>query len=145
MNINFIFEMVLIIIIGTIASYLAIQGTNFLIRYIREKHFNKTNAYLEDWNVFDFDSNIPVPKFNAKEFTDDEVILDAQDWCKEEDRIAFIMVKANNKVNLVTKNYVLDTTDIYNKFYKEENNEQQEESTDRTDADNNVDSADEDR
>lgn len=154
MSINFIFGLILALVIGTIISYLAIQGADFLIRYIREKNRCKKNTYLKDckkntylkdWCIVGFDPDIPAVQINAEEFTDEEVMLDARDWCKEDDRIVFIMVKTQDKANLVTKNGVLDATDIYNKFHKEENNGQEDEGADRTDAGDDVDSADEDR
>lgn len=120
MSIDFIFGLILAMVIGTIVSYLLIQGADFLIRYI----YNQ---------------------INAKEFTDEEVILDARNWCNDDDRIVYIMIKAKDKANLVTKNGVLDATDIYNKFNKEENNGQEDEDADRTDDRDDVDSADEDR
>lgn len=98
MSINFILGLILAMVVGTSVSYLAIQGVSFLIRYI----YNQ---------------------INAEEFTDEEVMLDARKWCNEDDRIVYIMVKTQDKVNLVTKNGVLDATDTYNKFHKEENNE----------------------
>ena len=145
MSINFIFGLILAMVVGTIISYLVIQGTDFLIHYIRKKNLCKNSTYLKDWRIVDFDPDIPAVQINAEEFTDDEVILDARDWCKEDDRIVFIMVKTADKANLVTKNGVRDATDIYNKFHKEENNEPEDEDTDRTDAGDDVDSADEDR
>lgn len=138
MSINFIFGLILAMVIGTIVSYLVIQGVDFLIHYIRKRN-------LKDWRIVDFDPDIPAVQINAEEFTDEEVMLDARDWCKEDDRIVFIMVKTQDKANLVTKNGVLDATDIYNKFHKEENNESEDEDVDRTDAGDDVDSADEDR
>lgn len=145
MTINFIFGLILAMIIGTIISYLAIQGVDSLIHYIRKRNRCKKNTYLKDWRVVGFDPDIPAVQINAEEFTDEEVMLDARDWCKEDDRIVFIMVKTQDKANLVTKNGVLDATDIYNKFHKEENNGQEDEGADRTDAGDDVDSADEDR
>lgn len=145
MSINFIFGLILAMVIGTIISYLAIQGADFLIRYIRKRNCCKKNTYLKDWRIVDFDPDTPAVQINAEEFTDDEVMLDARDWCKEDDRIVFIMVKTQNKANLVTKNGVLDATDIYNKFHKEENNESEDEDADRTDDRDDNDSADEDR
>lgn len=145
MSINFIFGLILAMVIGTIISYLATQGADFLIRYIRKRNHCEKNTYLKDWRIVDFDSDIPAVQINAEEFTDDEVVLDARDWCKEDNRIVFIMVKTADKANLVTKNGVLDATDIYKKFHKEENNEPEDEGTDRTDAGDDVDSADEDR
>lgn len=141
MSINFIFGLILAMVIGTIVSYLVIQGTDFLIHYIRKKNLCKNNTYLKDWRIVDFDPDIPAVQIN----TDAEVMLDARDWCKEDDRIVFIMVKTQDKANLVTKNDVLDATDIYNKFHKEENNEPEDEDADRTDAGDDVNSADEDR
>ena len=120
MSINFMLGLILAMVIGTSVSYLAIQGVGFLIRYI----YNQ---------------------INAEEFTDDEAILDAQECCKDDDRIVFIMVKTDDKANLVTKNGVLDVTDIYNKFNKEENNGQEDEDADRTDDRDDADSADENR
>lgn len=140
MSINFIFGLILAMVVGTIISYLVIQGADFLIRYIR-----KRNAYLKDWRIVDFDPDIPAVQINAEEFTDDEVILDAQEYCKDDDRIVFIMVKTADKANLVTKNGVRDATDIYNTFHKEENNEPEDEDTDRTDDRDDNDSSDEDR
>lgn len=145
MSINFIFGLILAMVIGMIVSYLVIQGADFLIHYIRKRNRCKKNTYLKDWRIVDFDSDIPAVQINAEEFTDDEVMLDARDWCKEDDRIVFIMVKTADKANLVTKNGVFDATDIYNKFHKEENNEPEDEDTDRTDDRDDVDSADEDR
>lgn len=145
MSINFIFGLILAMVIGTIVSYMVIQGADFLISYIRKKNLCKNNTYLKDWRIVDFDPDIPAVQINAEEFTDDEVMLDARDWCKEDDRIVFIMVKTQDKANLVTKNGVLDATDIYNKFHKEESNEPEDEDTDRTDTGDDVDSADEDR
>lgn len=144
MSINFIFGLILAMVIGTIISYLATQGADFLIRYIRKRNHCEKNTYLKDWRIVDFDSDIPAVQINAEEFTDDEVMLDARDWCKEDDRIVFIMVKTADKANLVTKNGVRDVTDIYNKFHKEENNEPEDEDTDRTGDRDDVDSADED-
>lgn len=144
MSINFIFGLILAMVIGTIISYLATQGADFLIRYIRKRNHCKKNIYLKDWHIVDFDPDVPTVQINAKEFTDDEVMLDARDWCKEDDRIVFIMVKTADKANLVTKNGVRDVTDIYNKFHKEKNNEPEDEDTDRNDDHDDVDSADED-
>lgn len=144
MSINFIFGLILAMVIGTIVSYLVIQGLDFLIHYIRKKNRCKKNTYLKDWRIVDFDPDIPAVQINAEEFTDEEVMLDARDWCKEDDRIVFIMVKTQDKANLVTKNGVLDATDIYNKFHKEENDEPEDESADRTDDRDDVDSSDED-
>lgn len=120
MSINFILGLILAMVVGTSVSYLAIQGADFLIRYI----YNQ---------------------INAKELTDEEVILDSRNWCNEDDRIVYIMVKTQDKVNLVTKNGVLDATDTYNKFNKEENNGQEDEDADRTYDRDDADSADEDR
>lgn len=145
MSINFIFGLILAMVIGTIISYLATQGADFLIRYIRKRNHCEKNTYLKDWRIVDFDPYIPAVQINAEELSDGEVMLDARDWCKEDDRIVFIMVKTADKANLVTKNGVLDATDIYNKFHKEENNGQEDEDTDRTDDGDDVDSADEDR
>lgn len=145
MSINFIFGLILAMVIGTIISYLATQGADFLIRYIRKRNHCEKNAYLKDWRIVDFDPYIPAVQINAEELSDGEVMLDARDWCKEDDRIVFIMVKTADKANLVTKNGVFDATDIYNKFHKEENNGQEDEDTDRTDDGDDVDSADEDR
>lgn len=145
MSINFIFGLILAMVVGTIVSYLVIQGADFLIRYIRKNNFYKSDAYLKDWRIVDFDPDIPAVQINAEEFTDDEVVLDARDWCKEDDRIVFIMVKTADKANLVTKNGVLDATDIYNMFHKEENDEPEDEDTDRTDDRDDNDSSDEDR
>lgn len=144
MSINFIFGLILAMVIGTIISYLATQGADFLIRYIRKRNHCEKNIYLKDWYIVDFDPDVPTVQINAKEFTDDEVMLDARDWCKEDDRIVFIMVKTADKANLVTKNGVRDVTDIYNKFHKEKNNEPEDEDTDRNDDRDDVDSADED-
>ena len=144
MSINFIFGLILAMVIGTIVSYLVIQGLDFLIHYIRKKNRCKKNTYLKDWRIVDFDPDIPAVQINAEEFTDEEVMLDARDWCKEDDRIVFIMVKTQDKANLVTKNGVLDATDIYSKFHKEENDEPEDESADRTDDRDDVDSSDED-
>lgn len=145
MTINFIFGLILALVIGTIVSYLVIQGVDFVIHYIRKKNLCKENTYLKDWRIVDFDPDIPAVQINAEEFTDEEVMLDARDWCKEDDRIVFIMVKTQDKANLVTKNGVLDATDIYSKFHKEENNEPEDESADRTDDRDDDDSSDEDR
>lgn len=145
MSINFILGLILAMVIGTIISYLAIQGADFLIRYIRKRNHCKKNTYLKDWRIVDFDSDIPAVQINAEELTDDEVILDAQEYCKDDDRIVFIMVKTADKANLVTKNGVLDATDIYKKFHKEENNEPEDEDTDRTDDHDDNNSSDEDR
>ena len=145
MSINFIFGLILAMVIGTIISYLATQGADFLIRYIRKRNHCEKNTYLKDWRIVDFDPYIPAVQINAEELSDGEVMLDARDWCKEDDRIVFIMVKTADKMNLVTKNGVFDATDIYNKFHKEENNGQEDEDTDRTDDGDDVDSADEDR
>lgn len=140
MSINFIFGLIIAMVIGTIVSYLVIQGADFLIGYIRKK-----NTYLKDWRIVDFDPDIPAVQINAEEFTDNEVILNAQECCKDDDQIIFIMVKTADKVNLVTKNGVVDATDIYKKFHKEENNEPEDEDTDRTDDRDDNDSSDEDR
>ena len=113
MSINFIFGLIIAMVIGTIVSYLVIQGADFLIRYIRKRNHCQKNTYLKDWRIVDFDPDIPAVQINAEEFTDDEVVLDARDWCKEDDRIVFIMVKTQDKANLVTKNGVRDATDIY--------------------------------
>lgn len=145
MSINFIFGLILAMVIGTIISYLATQGADFLIRYIRKRNHCEKNTYLKDWRIVDFDPYIPAVQINAEELSDGEVMLDARNWCKEDDRIVFIMAKTADKANLVTKNGVFDATDIYNKFHKEENNGQEDEDTDRTDDDDDVDSADEDR
>lgn len=145
MSINFIFGLILAMVIGTIVSYLAIQGADFVIRYIRKRNICKKNTYLKDWSVIDLDPDIPAVRFNAEEFTDDEVILDARDWCKEDDRVIFILVKTADKANLVTKDGVTDATDIYNKFHKEENDEPEDEDADRTDDCDDDDSSDEDR
>lgn len=145
MSINFIFGLILAMVIGTIVSYLVIQGADFLISYIRKNNFYKSDAYLKDWRIVDFDPNIPAVQINAEELTDDEVILDAQEFCKDDDRIVFIMIKTADKVNLVTKNGALDATDIFNKFHKEENNEPEDEDADRTDDRDDNDSSDEDR
>lgn len=127
MSINFIFGLVLAMVIGTVISYLVIQGADFLIRYIRKKNLCKSDTYLKDWRIVDFDPDVPAVQINSEEFTDEEVMLDARDWCKEDDRIVFIMVNTKDKANLVTKNGVLDATDIYNKFHKEENDEPEDE------------------
>lgn len=145
MSINFIFGLILAMVIGTIVSYLVIQGADFLISYIRKNNFYKSDAYLKDWRIVDFDPDIPAVQINAEELTDDEVILDAQEFCKDDDRIVFIMVKTADKMNLVTKNGASDATDIYNKFHKEENNEPEDEDVDRNDDRDNNDSSDEDR
>lgn len=145
MSINFIFGLILAMVVGTIISYLAIQGADFAIRYIRKRNSCKKNTYLKDWSVIDLDPDIPAVRFNAEEFTDDEVILDARDWCKEDDRVIFILVKTADKANLVTKDGVTDATDIYNKFHKEENDEPEDEDADRTDDCDDNDSSDEDR
>lgn len=134
MSINFIFGMILVIIIGTIISDLAIQGSDFLIHYICKRN-----------HCEDFDPDIPAVQINAEELTDDEVILDAQEFCKDDDRIVFIMVKTADKMNLVTKNGASDATDIYKKFHKEENNEPEDEDVDRNDDRDDNDSSDEDR
>lgn len=145
MSINFIFGLILAMVIGTIISYLATQGADFLIRYIRKRNHCEKNIYLKDWHIVDFDPDVPTVQINAKEFTDDEVILDAQEFCKDDDRIFFVMVKTDDKVNLVTKNGALDATDIFNKFHKEENNEPEDEDTDRNDDRDDNNSSDEDR
>ena len=145
MSINFIFGLILAMVIGTIVSYLVIQGADFLISYIRKNNFYKSDAYLKDWRIVDFDPDIPAVQINAEELTDDEVILDAQEFCKDDDRIVFIMVKTADKMNLVTKNGASDATDIYNKFHKEENNEPEDEDVDRNDDRDDNDSSDEDR
>lgn len=145
MSINFIFGLILAMVVGTIVSYLVIQGADFLISYIRKNNFCKSDTYLKDWRIVDFDPDIPAVQINAEEFTDDEAILDAQECCKDDDRIVFIMVKTADKANLVTKNGVLDVTDIYKTFHKEENNEPEDEDTDRTDDRDDNDSSDEDR
>lgn len=146
MSINFIFGLILAMVIGTIISYLAIQGADFVIRYIRKRNSCKKNTYLKAWRIIGpVDRDIPAVQINADEFTDDEVILDARDWCKEDDRVIFIMVKTADKANLVTKDGVLDATDIYNKFRKEENDEPEDEDADRTDDCDDSDSSDEDR
>jgi hypothetical protein len=145
MSINFIFGLILAMVIGTIISYLATQGADFLIRYIRKRNHCEKNTYLKDWRIVDFDPDIPAVQINAEELTDDEVILDAQEFCKDDDRIFFVMVKTDDKVNLVTKNGVLDATDIFNKFHKEENNEPEDEDTDRNDDRDDNNSSDEDR
>lgn len=144
MSINFIFGLILAMVIGTIISYLATQGADFLIRYIRKRNHCEKNTYLKDWRIVDFDPDIPVVQINADELTDDEAILDAQEFCKDDDRIVFVMVKTDDKVNLVTKNGALDATDIYNKFHKE-NNEPEDEDTDRNDDRDDNNSSDEDR
>lgn len=138
MCINFIFGLILAMVIGTIVNYLVIQGADFLARYIRKRN-------LKDRRIVDFDPDIPAIRMSDEEISDEEAILDARDWCEEDDRIVFIMVKSANKANLVTKNDAFDVTDIYNKFRKEDNNGQEDDDADRTDADNDVDSADEDR
>lgn len=146
MSINFIFGLVLAMVIGTIISYLTISGVDALVHYIRKKNRCEENAYLKDWRIIGpVDRDIPAVQINAEEFTDDEVILDARDWCKEDDRVIFIMVKTADKANLVTKDGVLDATDIYNKFRKEENDEPEDEDADRTDDCDDSDSSDEDR
>lgn len=145
MSINFIFGLILAMVIGTIISYLATQGADSLIRYIRKRNHCEKNAYLKDWRIVDFDPDIPAVQINAEELTDDEVILDAQEFCKDDDRIFFVMVKTDDKVNLVTKNGALDATDIFNKFHKEENNEPEDEDTDRNDDRDDNNSSDEDR
>lgn len=134
MSINFIFGMILVIVIGTIISDLVIQGADFLIHYIRKRN-----------HFVDFDPDIPAVQINTEELTDDELILDAQEYCKDDDRIVFIMVKTDDKMNLVTKNGASDATDIYKKFHKEENNEPEDEDTDRNDDRDDNDSSDEDR
>lgn len=146
MSINFIFGLILAMVIGTIISYLAIQGADFVIHYIRKRNSCKKNTYLKDWRIIGpVDRDIPAVQINAEEFSDDEVILDACDWCKEDDRVIFIMVKTADKANLVTKDGVIDATDIYNKFRKEENDEPENEDADRTDDCDDDDSSDEDR
>ena len=145
MSIDFIFGLILSMVIGMIVSYLAIQGADFLIHYIRKRNRCKKNIYLKDWRIVDFDSDIPAVQINAEELTDDEVILDAQEFCKDDDRIVFIMVKTADKMNLVTKNGASDATDIYKKFHKEENNEPEDEDVDRNDDRDDNDSSDEDR
>lgn len=145
MSINFIFGLILAMVIGTIISYLATQGADSLIRYIRKRNHCEKNAYLKDWRIVDFDPDIPAVQINAEELTDDEVILDAQEFCKDDDRIFFVMVKTDDKVNLVTKNGALDATDIFNKFHKEENNEPEDEDADRNDDRDDNNSSDEDR
>lgn len=145
MSINFIFGLILAMVIGTIISYLATQGADFLIRYIRKRNHCEKNTYLKDWRIVDFDPDIPAVQINAEELTDDEVILDAQEFCKDDDRIFFVMVKTDDKVNLVTKNGALDATDIFNKFHKKENNEPEDEDTDRNDDRDDNNSSDEDR
>lgn len=145
MSINFIFGLILAMVIGTIISYLATQGADSLIRYIRKRNRCKKNTYLKDWRIVDFDPDIPAVQINAEELTDDEVILDAQEFCKDDDQIFFVMVKTDDKVNLVTKNGALDATDIFNKFHKEENNEPEDEDTDRNDDRDDNNSSDEDR
>lgn len=145
MSIKFIFGLVLAMVIGTVISYLVIQGADFLIRYIRKNNFCKSDTYLKDWRIVDFDPDVPAVQINSEEFTNEEVMLDAQDWCKEDDRIVFIMINTKDKANLVTKNGVLDATDIYNKFHKEENDEPEDEGADRTDDCDDNDSSDEDR
>lgn len=144
MSINFILGLILAMVVGTIVSYLVIQGADFLICYIRKRNHCEKDTYLKDWRIVDFDPDIPAVQINAEEFTDDEVILDAQEYCKD-DRIVFVMVKTADKANLVTKNGALDVTDIYNTFHKEENNEPEDEDTDRTDDRDDNDSSDEDR
>jgi hypothetical protein len=144
MSINFIFGLILAMVIGTIISYLATQGADSLICYIRKRNHCETNTYLKDWRIVDFDPDIPAVQINAEELTDDEAILDAQEFCKDDDRIVFVMVKTDDKVNLVTKNGALDATDIYNKFHKE-NNEPEDEDTDRNDDRDDNNSSDEDR
>ena len=145
MSINFIFGLILAMVVGTIVSYLVIQGADFLISYIRKNNFCKSDTYLKDWRIVDFDPDIPAVQINAEELTDDEVILDAQEFCKDDDRIVFIMVKTADKMNLVTKNGASDATDIYKKFHKEENNEPEDEDVDRNDDRDDNDSSDEDR
>lgn len=145
MSINFIFGLILAMVIGTIISYLATQGADSLIRYIRKRNHCEKNTYLKDWRIVDFDPDIPAVQINAEELTDDEVILDAQEFCKDDDRIFFVMVKTDDKVNLVTKNGALDATDIFNKFHKEENNEPEDEDTDWNDDRDDNNSSDEDR
>jgi len=144
MSINFIFGLILAMVIGTIISYLATQGADSLIRYIRKRNHCEKNTYLKDWRIVDFDPDIPAVQINAEELTDDEVILDAQEFCKDDDQILFIMVKTDDKVNLVTKNGAVDATDIFNKFHKE-NNEPEDEDTDRNDDRDDNNSSDEDR
>lgn len=145
MSINFIFGLILAMVIGTIISYLATQGADSLIRYIRKRNHCEKNTYLKDWRIVDFDPDIPAVQINAEELTDDEVILDAQEFCKDDDRIVFIMVKTADKMNLVTKNGASDATDIYKKFHKEENNGPEDEDVDRNDDRDDNDSSDEDR
>ena len=145
MSINFILGLILAMVVGTIVSYLVIQGADFLIRYIRKRNRCEKDTYLKDWRIVDFDPDIPAVQINAEEFTDDELILDAQEYCKDDDRVVFVMVKTDDKVNLVTRNGVRDVTDIYNAFHKEENNEPEDEDTDRTNDRDDNDSSDEDR
>ena len=76
MSINFIFGLILAMVIGTIISYLATQGADSLIRYIRKRNHCEKNTYLKDWRIVDFDPDIPAVQINAEELTDDEVILD---------------------------------------------------------------------
>ena len=145
MSINFIFGLILAMVIGTIISYLAIQGADFVIRYIRKRIRCKKNTYLKDWHIMDLDPDIPAIQINDEEPTDEELILDAHECCKEDDRIVFVMVKTADKANLVTKDGVLDATDIYNKFHKEENDEPEDEDVDRADDRDDDGSSDEDR
>ena len=144
MSINFILGLILAMVVGTIVSYLVIQGADFLIRYIRKRNHCEKDTYLKDWRIVDFDPDIPAVQINTEEFTNDELILDAQEYCKDDDRIVFVMIKTDDKVNLVTKNGARDATDIYNKFHKE-NNEPEDEDTDRTDDRDDNNSSDEDR
>lgn len=145
MSINFILGLILAMVVGTIVSYLVIQGADFLIRYIRKRNYCEKDTYLKDWRIVDFDLDIPAVQINAEEFADDELILDAQEYCKDDDRVVFVMVKTDDKVNLVTKNGARDATDIYNKFHKEENNEPEDEDADRNNDRDDNDSSDEDR
>lgn len=145
MSINFILGLILAMVVGTIVSYLVIQGADFLIRYIRKRNRCENDTYLKDWRIVDFDPDIPAVQINAEECTDDELILDAQEYCKDDDRVVFVMVKTDDKANLVTRNGVRDVTDIYNAFHKEENNEPEDEDTDRNNDHDDNDSSDEDR
>ena len=73
MSINFIFGLILAMVIGTIISYLATQGADSLIRYIRKRNHCEKNTYLKDWRIVDFDPDIPAVQINAEELTDDEI------------------------------------------------------------------------
>ena len=59
MSINFIFGLILAMVIGTIISYLATQGADFLIRYIRKRNHCEKNTYLKDWRCLLYTSPSP--------------------------------------------------------------------------------------